>query len=107
LRDDQSAAGALASDRARSPRAAIARLSSVLQICSASAAQSPERCLRGRRHRSRRLTLADWVGACAATLMPIVEAIRAHAFAAEHIHADDTPVKVLAKPNAARDDCGS
>jgi transposase len=42
-------------------------------------------------------TLADWVGACAATLMPIVEAIRAHVFAAERIHADDTPVKVLAK----------
>ena len=42
-------------------------------------------------------TLADWVGACAATLMPIAEAIKAHVFAAERIHADDTPVKVLAK----------
>jgi transposase len=42
-------------------------------------------------------TLADWVGACAATLMPLIEAIRAHVFAAERIHADDTPVKVLAK----------
>jgi len=42
-------------------------------------------------------TLCDWVGACAATLMPLVEAIRAHVFAAERIHADDTPVKVLAK----------
>jgi hypothetical protein len=27
-------------------------------------------------------TLADWVGACAATLMPLVEVIRAHVFAA-------------------------
>jgi transposase len=26
-------------------------------------------------------TLADWVGACAATLMPMAEAIRAHVFA--------------------------
>jgi transposase len=42
-------------------------------------------------------TLADWVGACAATLMPLVERIRAHAFAAERIHADDTTVPVLAK----------
>jgi transposase len=40
-------------------------------------------------------TLADWVGACAATLMPLVEAIRAHVFAAERLHADDTPVPVL------------
>jgi transposase len=42
-------------------------------------------------------TLADWVGAAAATLMPLVEAIRDHVFAAERIHADDTPVPVLAK----------
>ncbi len=42
-------------------------------------------------------TLADWVGAAAATLMPLVEAIRAHVFAADRIHADDTTVPVLAK----------
>jgi transposase len=42
-------------------------------------------------------TLADWVGAASATLMPLVEAIRAHVFAAERIHADDTTVPVLAK----------
>jgi transposase len=42
-------------------------------------------------------TLADWVGACAASLMPIADAIKAHVFAGERIHADDTPVKVLAK----------
>jgi transposase len=40
-------------------------------------------------------TLADWVGAAAATLMPLVEAIRAHVLAAERIHADDTTVPVL------------
>jgi transposase len=40
-------------------------------------------------------TLADWVGASAATLMPLVEAVRAHVFAAERLHADDTPVPVL------------
>ncbi len=42
-------------------------------------------------------TLADWVGAAAATLMPLVDVIRAHVFAAERIHADDTTVPVLAK----------
>src|SRR6476646_1958302 len=42
-------------------------------------------------------TLADWVGASAATLMPLVDAIRSHVFAAERIHADDTTVPILAK----------
>ncbi|CCD89753.1 hypothetical protein; putative transposase (fragment) [Bradyrhizobium sp. ORS 285] len=42
-------------------------------------------------------TLADWVGAAAATLMPLVEAIKAHVLIAERIHADDTTVPVLAK----------
>ena len=40
-------------------------------------------------------TLADWVGASAATLMPLVEAIGAHVLAAERLHADDTTVPVL------------
>jgi transposase len=42
-------------------------------------------------------TLADWVGATAATAMPLVDAIHAHVFAAERLHADDTTVPVLAK----------
>ena len=42
-------------------------------------------------------TLADWVGAVAATAMPLVDAIHAHVFAAARIHADDTTVPVLAK----------
>jgi len=42
-------------------------------------------------------TLADWVGASAATLMPVVDEIRNHVFAAERIHADDTTVPVLAR----------
>ena len=45
-------------------------------------------------------TLADWVGAAAAVLMPLVLLIRAHVFAAERIHADDTTVPVLAKGKA-------
>ena len=42
-------------------------------------------------------TMADHVGACAATLMPLYEVIKAHVFAAERIHGDDTTVPVLAK----------
>jgi transposase len=42
-------------------------------------------------------TLADHVGACAATLMPLYELIKAHVFAAERLHGDDTTVPVLAK----------
>jgi transposase len=42
-------------------------------------------------------TLADWVGAAAATLTPLVELLRSHVLAAERIHADDTTVPVLAK----------
>jgi transposase len=42
-------------------------------------------------------TMADHVGACAATLTPIYELIKAHVFAAERIHGDDTTVPVLAK----------
>jgi transposase len=42
-------------------------------------------------------TLADWVGACAATLMPLRDAIEKHVHSAERIHVDDTTVPVLAK----------
>jgi transposase len=42
-------------------------------------------------------TLADWVGACAATLAPLVAEIEKHVLAAERIHTDDTTVPVLAK----------
>jgi transposase len=46
-------------------------------------------------------TLADWVGACAATLIPLVELIRRHVFAAERVHGDDTTVPVLATNKTA------
>lgn len=42
-------------------------------------------------------TLADWVGACAATLMPLRDEIEKHVLAAERVHADDTTVPVLAR----------
>ena len=42
-------------------------------------------------------TLADWVGASAAALSPLVELIRRHVLGAARIHGDDTTVPVLAK----------
>lgn len=43
-----------------------------------------------------RSTLADWVGSAAALLTPLAEAIGKHAMAGPALHADDTPVPVLA-----------
>jgi transposase len=42
-------------------------------------------------------TLADQVGGCAFLLLPLYELIRAHVFAGNRVHGDDTTVPVLAK----------
>jgi len=42
-------------------------------------------------------TLADQVGGCAVLLRPIYELIRAHVFAGDRVHGDETTVPVLAK----------
>ncbi len=67
------------------------------QIPGASAAEPPERHLRQRRHRLGVSTLADWVGAATATLMPLVNEIEKRVLAADRIHTDDTTVPVLAE----------
>jgi transposase len=46
-----------------------------------------------------RSTLAGWVGASSELLAPLVDEIKNHVFAASKIHADDTPVPVLAPGN--------
>src|SRR6201998_4417907 len=46
-----------------------------------------------------RSTLAGWVGASSDLLAPLVEALRKHVLSASKIHADDTPVPVLAPGN--------
>src|SRR5277367_5786250 len=46
-----------------------------------------------------RSTLAGWVGATSELLAPLVEQIRSHVMAGSKIHADDTPVPVLAPGN--------
>ena len=88
---DHPAAGAVASDRARARRTRHCWRTS----CSPSTGCICRSTARARAYAREGIeldvsTLADWVGASAATLMPLVEAIRAHVFAAERIHADDT-----------------
>src|SRR5258705_5741818 len=46
-----------------------------------------------------RSTLADWVCGTSQLFEPLVEALRRHVMAAEKLHADDTPVPVLAPGN--------
>lgn len=48
-----------------------------------------------------RSTLADWVGQSAALLRPLVDALARHVLGGGVLHADDTPVPVLA-PGAGR-----
>lgn len=43
-----------------------------------------------------RSTLAGWVGAASELLSPLVDAVRQHVMSATKVHADDTPVPVLA-----------
>ena len=43
-----------------------------------------------------RSTLADWVGSLSALLAPLVDALAEHVLSAATLHADDTPVPVLA-----------
>lgn len=46
-----------------------------------------------------RSTLADWVGGAMRTLEPLVERLRRHVLEATKLHADDTPIPVLAPGN--------
>jgi hypothetical protein len=48
-----------------------------------------------------RSLLANWVGACHTLLRPLVDAVRRHVFAADKLHADDTPIPVLAPGNGS------
>ncbi|GGY29248.1 transposase [Paludibacterium paludis] len=41
-------------------------------------------------------TLADWVGGCSRLLRPLTDTLRQHVLSGDKLHADDTPVPVLA-----------
>jgi len=43
-----------------------------------------------------RTLLAQWVGNVSALLIPLTDVLRSHVFAADVVHADDTPIPVLA-----------
>jgi transposase len=43
-----------------------------------------------------RSTMADWVGGCSHLLSPLVDALSRYVMATDKLHADDTPVPVLA-----------
>jgi len=46
-----------------------------------------------------RSTMARWVGACGALMAPLVDALRQYVLAPGKVHADDTPMPVLAPGN--------
>ena len=46
-----------------------------------------------------RTLLAQWVGNVSALLTPLTDALRSHVFATDVVHADDTPIPVLAPGN--------
>src|ERR1039457_2576824 len=46
-----------------------------------------------------RSTLADWLGGASRLLAPLIDAIQKHVLAGAKLHADDTPVPVLAPGN--------
>jgi transposase len=46
-----------------------------------------------------RSTMAEWIGGCGRLLEPLVTALRRHVMSAGKLHADDTPVPVLAPGN--------
>lgn len=48
-----------------------------------------------------RSLLASWVGACHTLLRPLVDAVQRHVFSANKLHADDTPIPVLAPGNGS------
>jgi transposase len=52
-----------------------------------------------------RSTLADWVGQCSNLLRPLIDALGRHVLAGDRVHADDTPVPVLA-PGAGKTKTG-
>jgi transposase len=49
-------------------------------------------------------TLADWVGASSRLVQPLVEALRRYVLGGNKLHADDTPVPVLAPGNGKDED---
>ena len=97
LREHLTATRALPCHPTRVCRAEPARHDPVREVWRTPAAQSPERALRQGGRRSQLVDHADLVGACTVVLRPLVDLIEAHVLNADRLHADDTPIRVLAK----------
>ena len=66
---------------------------------SSAAVSGSRRSTPARASRSRAPRMAGWVGAPAICLRPLVDAIQKHVLAGRKLHADDTPMPVLAPGN--------
>ena len=97
LRADLAGAGAVPRSAARLRRPEPAGDDPVREVRAASAAQPAVRPLRARGRRSLALDPGRPGRGLCVVLRPIYELIRAHVFAGDRVHGDDTTVPVLAK----------
>src|SRR5437763_6956955 len=97
LRRDLSGAGSLSCAAARLCRAKPFSHDPVREVWAASTPQPASRALCPRGRGSEPIHARRQVGGCAMVLRPLYELIRAHVFAGDRVHGDDTPVPVLAK----------
>ena len=99
LRTDRASRSAKPSHRARPSRTGIARTRAGLEYCDHLPLYRQSEIYAREGVELERSTLADWVGGTSQLLAPLVEALRRHVLSATKLHADDTPVPVLAPGN--------
>ena len=96
LRHGGGGAGAGSRNDPRSRRRGVAGAHPGLEVRRPSAALSPGRFFAREGVGLETSTLSGWVGATAAALKPLVDALAANVFAGDTLYVDDTPVPVLA-----------
>ncbi len=99
MRCHRAGASAIAPDRAWHRRAGAARARSHGEVLRSSSVAPPERDLCRQGVDLEVSTLADWVGASSRLVQPLMEALRRYVLDCDKLHADDTPVPVLAPGN--------
>ena len=92
LRRDHPSAGAIDADAARSRRPGMLAHLLVSKYCDHLPLYRQSEIYARDGLDLDRSTLSDWVGQAVWLLQPIVDGIRSHVFAAEKVHAGDTPV---------------
>src|ERR1700754_3976292 len=98
------ATGSCRHQRHRDPSIAVLQALGCWLTCWSRSTQTTSRSIDRRRSTPAKVSIstarrAGWVGATSELLAPLVEAIRAHVMSANKLHADDTPVPVLAPGN--------